>query len=201
MALLKRGDGYHLRGRAYYVTKDGAEAEADLTRALPWVSEPRSRDSLLLTLAQNRERNLGDEEGAFEAFNAIVAGRVRIGSADEYGALQGIARIQARRGEYDDALRTLNRGQPRQVAGYVAGEHPQIDRRGESIEARRREVSIQLADDQAAFPRAVGQGPPSRRRRGLRPAHWTDALGTSAADELIVMYRQEMSTSAIAHSK
>ena len=71
----KRGDGYHLRGRAYYITKDGAKAEADLTQALPWISEPRSRDSLLLTLAQNRERNLGDDDAALEAFNAIVAGR------------------------------------------------------------------------------------------------------------------------------
>ncbi|MEZ5944827.1 MAG: DUF4838 domain-containing protein [Planctomycetaceae bacterium] len=105
----KRGDGYHLRGRAYYITKDGAKAESDLTKALPWIGEPRSRDSLLLTLAQNHERNLNDDETALEAFNAIVAGKERIGSADDYGALQGIARIQARRGQYDEALRTLDR--------------------------------------------------------------------------------------------
>jgi hypothetical protein len=113
----KRGDGYHLRGRAYYIAKDGAKAEADLTKALPWVSEPRSRDSLLLTLAQNRERNLGDDDGAFEAFNAIVAGRERIGSADEYAALQGIARIQTKRGQFDEALRTLNRANPDKLQG------------------------------------------------------------------------------------
>ncbi|MCA9146057.1 MAG: hypothetical protein KDB05_24865, partial [Planctomycetales bacterium] len=113
----KRGDGYHLRGRAYYISKNGAKAEADLTRALPWISEPRSRDSLLLTLAQNREGNLGDDDRALEAFNAIVAGRERIGGADEYGALQGIARIQARRGEYDEALRTLNRANPDKLQG------------------------------------------------------------------------------------
>ena len=113
----KRGDGYYLRGRAYYIAKDGANAEADLTRALPWVSEPRSRDSLLLTLAQNRERNLGDDDRALEAFNAIVAGRERIGGADEYGALQGIARIQTRSGQYDEALRTLNRANPDKLQG------------------------------------------------------------------------------------
>ena len=105
----KRGDGSHLRGRAYSITKDGVKAEADLSKALPWISEPRTRDSLLLTLAQNRELNLSDDDAAFEAFNAIVAGRERIGSADQYGALQGIARIQTRRGQYDEALRTLNR--------------------------------------------------------------------------------------------
>jgi hypothetical protein len=113
----KRGDGYHLRGRAFYIAKDGAKAEADLSKALPWVTEPRSRDSLLLTLAQNRERNLGDDDGALEAFNAIVADRERIGGADEYGALQGIARIQTRRGHYDEALRTLNRANPDRLQG------------------------------------------------------------------------------------
>lgn len=113
----KRGDGYHMRGRAYSIAKDGAKAEADLTKALPWISDPRTRDSVLLTLAQNREHNLGDDNRALEAFNAIVAGRERIGSADEYGALQGIARIQTRRGQYDEALRTLNRANPDKLQG------------------------------------------------------------------------------------
>ena len=113
----KRGDGYHLRGRAHSITKNGVNAEADLTQALPWVSEPRSRDSLLLTLAQNRERNLGDDDRALEAFNAIVGSRERIGSADDYGALQGIARIQTRRGQYDEALRTLNRANVDKLQG------------------------------------------------------------------------------------
>lgn len=113
----KRGDGYHLRGRACYIAKDGASAEADLTKALPWISEPRSRDSLLLTLAHNRERNLNDDEAAMEAFNAIVADKERIGSADDYGALQGIARIRTRRGQYDEALRTLNRANPDKLQG------------------------------------------------------------------------------------
>ena len=113
----KRGDGYHLRGRAYYITKDGAKAEADLTKSLPWISEPRSRDSLLLTLAQNRERNLNDDDAALEAFNAIVAVKDRIGGADEFGALQGIAQIQTRRGQYDEAINTLNRANPDKLQG------------------------------------------------------------------------------------
>tara|TARA_R110002072_G_scaffold303126_2_gene494874 strand:+ start:2808 stop:5978 length:3171 start_codon:yes stop_codon:yes gene_type:complete len=113
----KRGEGYYLRGRAHYIAKEGAKAEADLTKALPWVSEARSRDSLLLTLAWNRERNLGDDDRALEAFNAVVVGRERIGGADEYGALQGIARILTRRGQYDEALRTLNRANPDKLQG------------------------------------------------------------------------------------
>jgi len=105
----KRGDGYQLRGRAFYIAKAGTQAEADLVQALKWISEPRTRDSLLLIIAQNRERNLADDDGAFEAYHAIVAGRERIGGADEFGALQGIASIQTRRGQYDEALSTLNR--------------------------------------------------------------------------------------------
>jgi hypothetical protein len=105
----KRGDGYQLRGRAYFAMKDGANAEADLTQASLWTSEPRNRDSLLLALAQNRERNLADDKGALEAYNLIIADRQRLGGADEYAALQSIARIQSRRGQYDEALQTLNR--------------------------------------------------------------------------------------------
>lgn len=105
----KRGDGYHLRGRAYFAMKDGANAEADFTQALLWTSEPRNRGSLLLAMAQNRERNLADDTGALEAYSVIIAGRQRIGGADEYAALQSIARIQSRLGQYDEALQTLNR--------------------------------------------------------------------------------------------
>ncbi|MEZ6126928.1 MAG: hypothetical protein R3C49_27745 [Planctomycetaceae bacterium] len=110
-----------MRGRAYSIAKDGNNAEADLTKALPWISDRRSRDSLLLTLAQNRERNLGDDEAALEAFNAIVAGKESIGSADDYGAIQGIARIQTRRGQFAEALRTLQRANLDKLQGAWRG--------------------------------------------------------------------------------
>ena len=60
-------------------------------------------------LAQNRERNLGDDAGAFEAYDAIVGGRERIGGADQLSALQGLARILTKRGEFDEALKVLDR--------------------------------------------------------------------------------------------
>ncbi|TWU03647.1 DUF4838 domain-containing protein [Neorhodopirellula pilleata] len=113
----KRGDGFYLRGRAYYILKEGTKAEADLTQALPWTSERRSRESLLLTLALNRETNMADDDGALEGFMGIVAGRERIGGAGEYAALQGIARIQSRRGQYAEALNTLNRADPDRLQG------------------------------------------------------------------------------------
>ena len=105
----KRGDGLHWRGRAYSITKAGDKAEADLLAALEFTSEPRSRDTILLLTAQNRENNLQDDEKALEAYNAIVAGRTRIGAADEYAALQGIARILTRRSQFDEAIKTLER--------------------------------------------------------------------------------------------
>lgn len=105
----KRGDGYQHRGRAYFLAKNGNQAEADLSAALPWISEPRSRDAVLLNLAQNREGNLGDDEAAFAAYQRIVEGLERIGGSDQFYALQGIARIQTQRGQFEAALKTLNR--------------------------------------------------------------------------------------------
>lgn len=84
----KRGDGYLARGRAYAITKDSKQADADLTRALEFTSDPRTRDAVLLLTAQNREHNLKDDDKALEAYRAIVEGRTRIGGADEYAALK-----------------------------------------------------------------------------------------------------------------
>ncbi|MGB8170666.1 MAG: DUF4838 domain-containing protein, partial [Chthoniobacteraceae bacterium] len=105
----KRGDGQHRRGRAYFIMKAGAEAEADLRAALEFTSDPRARDAILLVTAQNRELNLKDDDKALEAYWAIVAGRTRIGGADECAALQGIARILTKRGQFDEAIKTLDR--------------------------------------------------------------------------------------------
>lgn len=112
----KRGDGYRLRGRAWFISKNGSRAEADLSAALPWISDSKIKQSTLLALAQNREHLLEDDEKALEAYQAIVAGD-RIGSSDQYGALQGIARIYTRQGDYGKALETLNRAAPEKLKG------------------------------------------------------------------------------------
>ncbi len=113
----KRGDGFRHRGRAYLITKNGPAAEADLSAALLWTSEPRARDSIGVMLAQNRETNLGNDDGALEAYQAVVAGRERIGGSDEYYALQGITRIQTKRGQFDEALKTLSRAKVEKLQG------------------------------------------------------------------------------------
>jgi len=113
----KRGDGFHARGRAYFITQAGEKAEADLTAALAWSSERLTRDSILLALAQNRERNLQNDEKALEAYRGVVAERSRIGSASGYAALQGIARVLTRRGQFDAALDALHRAEPAKLQG------------------------------------------------------------------------------------
>jgi len=113
----KRGDGLHHRGRAHSNVKDGEKAENDLSAALEWIGDLRVRESVLLVLAQNRELNLKDDAKALEAYQAILEGKARLGGADEFSALQGIARIQTRRGQFDDALKTLNRAEPDKLQG------------------------------------------------------------------------------------
>jgi hypothetical protein len=68
-------------------------------------------------LAQNRERNLGDDARAFEAYDAIVGGRERIGGANQLNALQGVARILTKRGQFDEALKTLDRANSDKLQG------------------------------------------------------------------------------------
>ena len=113
----QRGVAYRTRGRAFFILKDGESAESDLTKALPWIADPRVLDSAWLALAQNRERNLDDAAGALSAYKEIVEGDESIGGADQFNALQGIARILTARGEFDEALSTLNRAKPEKLQG------------------------------------------------------------------------------------
>ena len=84
---------------------------------MDFTGDLRQRETILLFLAQNRETNLKDDAKALEAYQAILEGKTRLGSSDEYSALQGIARIQTRRGQFDDALKTLNRAEPDKLQG------------------------------------------------------------------------------------
>ena len=71
----KRGDGFHARGRAYTIAKNGLQAETDLSAALDFIGDLRTRETVLLVLAQNRETNLKDDSKALEAYQAILEGK------------------------------------------------------------------------------------------------------------------------------
>lgn len=103
----KRGDGYFARGRAYVITKAGQKADADLTRALEWTSDARLRDNILLNLAQNHENNLQDEDGALARYREIIATQKQLGTTDQFYAVQAIARIHTKRGQFDEAVATF----------------------------------------------------------------------------------------------
>jgi tetratricopeptide (TPR) repeat protein len=105
----KRGDGFFARGRAHLLAKNGPLAEEDLLHAMEWTSEPRSRESILLCLAQNRENNLKDEDGALTRYQEIIDASRFLGTADQYYALHGVARVLAKRDRAGEALETLQR--------------------------------------------------------------------------------------------
>ena len=117
----KAEDGYFARGRAYALTNAGKEAEADLLRALEWTSDTRVRDSIRQTLGSNRESNLKDDTAALAAYREIIDNVKQLGSADQFYAVQGIARIQTRRGKFDEALTVLRKVEIDKLSGYWRG--------------------------------------------------------------------------------
>ncbi len=113
----KRGDGFSVRGRAHMLCKNGEDAEADLLQALEWTSEPRSRDSILLCLAQNRENNFKDEDDAMVRYRAIIDAYGFLGTSDQYYALHGVARLLAKRGKVGEAIETIHRVDTEKLQG------------------------------------------------------------------------------------
>ena len=116
-AFWKRGDGFASRGLARLIAKSGKEAEADLTRALEWTSDPLKRNDVLLNLAQNLATNLGDDDGALVRFHEIIDNQKRIGTATQFDAMHGIAGILSKRGRHEEALVTLKLVDPEKVGG------------------------------------------------------------------------------------
>jgi hypothetical protein len=113
----KRGDGFHARGRAYSIAKNGEKAETDLSAALDFIGDLRTRETVLLVQAQNRELNLKNDETAQQAYEAILSGKTHLGGADEFSALQGLARILTRKGRFEEALAVLNRADLTKLQG------------------------------------------------------------------------------------
>jgi tetratricopeptide (TPR) repeat protein len=117
----KAGDGYAARGRAFAIVKAGREAETDLTHALEYTSDSRARESIRLALGNNREVNLKDDVGALSAYREIIDSAKQLGSADEFNAVQAIARILTKQGKFDEALAALQRADVEKLAGVWRG--------------------------------------------------------------------------------
>jgi hypothetical protein len=106
------------RSRAYVSLKIGDKAEADLSTALQYTSDPRLRTSILVAMGRNRETNLQDDDAALQAYRQNFQSTARIGSADQFASVQGAARILTRRGEFDAALATIERAKIGSLHGF-----------------------------------------------------------------------------------
>jgi len=117
----KRGDGYFARARAYMITKAGKEAETDLIDALEWSSETRTRDTIRQFIGSNRETNLHDDTGALAAYREVIGGVKHPGTAEQFTALQGIARILTKSGKFDEGIAALNQAEINKMTGVWHG--------------------------------------------------------------------------------
>lgn len=98
------GEAAFERAKAYYFTDRGEKADKDLQTALKYTPDERIQVSIRSMMAQNRETNLEDEEGALPIYLKNIAGKERIGSADELRSLIRAADIMVRQGKISDAL-------------------------------------------------------------------------------------------------
>lgn len=117
----KRGDGLFARGRAWSMLREGARAEKDLSAALAWTQEPRTRVRLLLALAHNREMNLKQDAAALQAYQELLGDARQVGGADEFTAVQGAARLLARTGQTQEALAVLALARVEELKGVWRG--------------------------------------------------------------------------------
>lgn len=149
----QRGAGAYLRGRAQFITKNGAAAEADFQTALDYTADPRIRTGILVTMGSNREVLLQDDAAALEAYRQIYEPLKRIGGADEYRAVISAAAILTRRKKYDAALATLDRIAVETQKGHWR--HATLIARGDTLAAagrtgEARKSYRQVADDESA---------------------------------------------------
>ena len=112
------GEAANVRGRAFYFTKDGKRADADLKLALKYEPDARSQGGIRQMIGHNLEANLGDDEGALEFYRANFEGKTSIGGAYEFSSVQSAARILVRQKKFDEALKTLARIDMGNLKGY-----------------------------------------------------------------------------------
>lgn len=115
------GDAHFARGRAYLMTKNGKQAEADLRAALQLTPDSRTRVSILLARGNNFETNLNDDDSALKVYQDIASQKGNNGSADYYRAIQGAARLLTKKGEFEKAIKHLKLVNVDELRGYWRG--------------------------------------------------------------------------------
>ena len=97
------GEGAYARARAFYNTKNGERAEADLKLAMKHEPDTRTLVSIRQMMAHNRETNLGDDAGALELYRVNFEGKTGISGAEEFRSVDRAAQILSQQGRHDEA--------------------------------------------------------------------------------------------------
>ncbi|MEK6235591.1 MAG: hypothetical protein N2C14_12855, partial [Planctomycetales bacterium] len=132
------GAAAYARGKSYHGAKVGDKDDADLRLALQFTSDARVRMSILRVMGHNRETVLKNDDLALETYLAIARSKTNTGSAEYFTGLQGAARILTRRGEYDEALKTLNLVDAEKLGGSWSGS--MLLARGQALQAAGRKA-------------------------------------------------------------
>lgn len=98
------GEGAFARGKAHYFAKNAKRADADLQLALQYEPDFRIQVSIRTLMAQNRELNLSNDEGALALYRQNFIGKTGIGGADEFRSVDRAAAILAKQDKFDAAL-------------------------------------------------------------------------------------------------
>lgn len=130
------GAGAYARAKAYYSSKEGEKADADLTLALAYTPDARTRTSMLRMMGHNRETILENDETALEAYRQVTDHGS--GGSDYYYSIQGVARILTRKGDFDGAIKVLDQADVDKIGGSWKGSI--LLSRGETLEAAGRKA-------------------------------------------------------------
>ena len=115
---------YRARGQAFLETGNAEAAERDLTAAAKIWGHDTSENAAYVwaRIAHNREKNLKDDEKALAAHRHVIKIlHKKAGAAGHMSAGLGAVRFLRDKGEFDEALATLQLMSPHQKRGHWHG--------------------------------------------------------------------------------
>jgi tetratricopeptide (TPR) repeat protein len=160
------GAGAFARAKAYVFMKQGAEAEADLQKALQYTSDTRIRTSILATMGGNRETNLMDDAGALAAYRLNYETKTRIGGADEFRSVQRAAAILTNRGQFDAALAAIDVADVENQTGYWR--NAMLLSRGDTLRAADKKAEALVAYEAVIADKSVQAAHRKRAEAGVQ---------------------------------